>query len=143
MKLRWIPGPRGLGVGEVYALLGAAAVLAARFFPFDRYPVLPACPLRTWTGVPCFSCGFTRAFVRTAHLELAGAWHASPLGTVLFLTLVLFVLAAAVRWATGAPWPQPVLSRREGWIVRIFVIVVLFGNWAYLLVHRFVVGDWS
>jgi len=144
MKLAWTPAPRRFGFGEIYMAIGLLAIATARFFPFDRIQGLWTCPLYGMTGVPCPTCGFTRAFVRTAHLHFAHAFEVSPLGTMLFLFIVVYVVFALLRLAFGWPWPRVVVEGRfEGYLFRVGILVMVAGNWAYLLVRHFVIGDWG
>lgn len=68
-------------------LVGAAAV----------WPLLPfhpplACPLRATTGLPCPTCGMTRAVVAAVHGDLLGSLRYNPAG-LLLLVLVVAVVA--------------------------------------------------
>lgn len=144
MRLRWTPGRRRFGIGEVYLGIGLAAIAAARFFPFETLGGAFRCPLYGLTGVPCFTCGFTRAFVRTAHLHLSGAFEVSPLGMAVFLFVVAYCVYDLLRLAFDWPWPKLVdVSRFERWTIRFALLFALLGNWAYLLVRHFVIGDWG
>src|SRR6266568_116226 len=90
---------------EVFALLGAASFVAARFFPLLALRF--RCPLLALTGWPCPTCGMTRAFVRLSHGRLEGALSASPLGALLAAAAWAFGAAALAAWAVGRPLPPP------------------------------------
>ena len=64
---------------------------------------LPPCLLLELTGIRCPHCGMTTSFSYTIRGHLGAAWRANPLGTPLFLAVVLaipWLLATAIsgRW---------------------------------------------
>ncbi len=130
---------RARGSGEeatVWALLaggGAAGALAVARFAPGLAALLPSCPFRALTGLPCPTCRATRALLALAagHPLAAAAW--SPLA----ILAVLAALAAGL-WGLGrlvAPtWfarPWPAAGREIVWARAAAVAVLL--NWAYLL----------
>lgn len=64
---RFVPGELELGLGM---FLAAAALVAARLYPLWREHFYVACPLLEFTGIPCPTCGGTRALAALA----AGQW---------------------------------------------------------------------
>ncbi len=133
----------GLGLADAYLAVALLAILVARFVPFSLMDGLAPCTFRIITGIPCPGCGFTRSFVRTANLDFAGAFLVSPLGTLLFLFLVLFVILGLLRLVLRRPWPRIYLSRRASIGVGVITAVVVLSNWGYLLIRHFVIGDWA
>lgn len=86
------------------------------------------CPLRRWTGVPCPTCGGTRAAVALAMLEPGRALALNPLVTV---GLVVLPLWGLMRWGRGVP--EWLLSRRAMWVM----LGLLAMNWGYVLWREF------
>jgi len=123
------PRARSFGHAEAFAVLFALSFLAARFLPLLRLGY--ECPLRAAAGIPCATCGMTRAFVAAAHGELARAFGASPLGALLALGCWAFALLAALRLALGRPWPA--LSPRAARGAALAGVAALAVNWAWLV----------
>lgn len=121
---------RGFGHAEVYAAVFALSFAVARFAPW--LALGSTCPFRALTGIPCATCGMTRAFVRLAHGDLPGALSASPLGALAAGACWLFAAAAALRLALGLPWPEirPRLARK----LAVAGLLALLANWAFLVV---------
>src|SRR5918996_1147373 len=90
-------------------MLGAAAAL-----PF--LPVEPgfACPLRTWTGIPCPLCGMSTSVVATVHGDLAAAFAANPAGiaAVVVAAWLLMVRPRSLR----IPAPAAALILLSMWV---------------------------
>jgi len=122
--------PERFGHGEVFAAIFALSLLAARFLPL--LGLLPPCPFRAATGLPCATCGTTRAFVHLAHGEVARALASSPLGAAAAALCWAFALAAAVRLAAGWPWPR--ISPRAARALALGGGAALLANWAYLVI---------
>ncbi len=144
MRLAWHRPERRLGLAEAYVGLGVLVVVGAILLPhLSPTGGLVPCPLYTLTDIPCLTCGFTRAFVRMAHLEVGAAFSVSPLGATTFLAIAVATAYGLVRWAFDLPWPRPLLDRREARLVRVGVIAAILANWVYLVVRHKVLGDWG
>ena len=115
----------------VPAVLAAAAVIA--FYAFA------GCPIRLLTGISCFGCGMTRAWLRVLSFDFAGAFRFHPLwpvplavivlyirlhaknrkafNAVLYIVFLLFAVTYAIRIYLRSP--VVVIQPEEGLIVRI------------------------
>jgi Protein of unknown function (DUF2752) len=118
------------GHGEVFAVLFALSFAVARFLPV--LSLGQTCPFRALTGLPCATCGMTRAFVRLAHGDVAGAAGASPYGALLAALAWLFAVLAVLRAVAGAPWPAVPPARTRG--LAVLAVGALLANWAFLVV---------
>ncbi len=144
MRLDWIKPRRRIGLAEVYVGIGLSVLAAAYVLPYvSPTGGLWACPLYTVTDVPCLTCGFTRAFVRMAHLDPAGAFAVSPLGAMVFSGIAVASLYGLVRMLFDLPWPRPVLGRGEARFLRVSLVTVVIANWVYLVVRHRVLGGWG
>lgn len=118
---------------DALAGTGLLAWVVAALFP--SLPALqrlwPTCHFRAWTGLPCGTCGFTRAFVRGARFDVAGALDASPLGTAMFFGWIAFSVWIALSWVVPAvPLPR---VRVHPWVERFGPLAVFLANWLWLL----------
>ncbi len=130
MNLTWRRTPR-FGHPEVFATIALASFLVARFLPVLSLPY--TCPLKGMAGIPCATCGMTRAFVHLAHGDAALAFASSPLGALLAGGAWLYAAADLARVALGAPFPVP--SARALRTATAAGILALLANWAWLLVR--------
>jgi hypothetical protein len=88
-------------------------------------PPLPACPLKTLTGIPCATCGLTRCLFALGQGHLREAFHWHP-AAVLLLGLLPFLAAWDLRRAQlGRPYPP--LPSGLGW--RLLAAGLLLGIW--------------
>jgi hypothetical protein len=127
----------------IAGLLTAVFITATQVRPFDDAgnPVssgshqtigLPPCNFKTWTGMPCPSCGMTTSF---AHLVRGNLWYSlrsNWVGTGLALfcaALVPWSLASAFRgryyWVRSVETPLAVL-------VGVFTVTMLV-RWGVVL----------
>jgi len=72
-------------------MLGVAAVR-----PLIPVELVPPCPLRTFTGIPCPMCGMTRGVTALVHGDFAWAAVMNPAS---FLIVALAILLL-VQWKT-------------------------------------------
>lgn len=121
--------PARFGHAEVLAAIAALSFLVARFVPVVG--MLPPCPVRSAFGLPCASCGMTRAFVAMARGDVAAAAAASPLGAALALGVWGFALAALIRPLLGFRWPE--LAPRAARALALTGIGALLANWGWLV----------
>lgn len=94
-------------------------------------PALPACPLKSWTGWPCFTCGATRTAVALAHFDILGALAISPLMTVAWVVLIGGGLVAGIAALAGYGVPEPHGRISLKW--RLAAVAVVLANWVYLV----------
>jgi hypothetical protein len=141
----WTSGPRRFGAAEALGFLGLLALGVA--FAFPRLPWLgrlwPGCAFRAITGLPCGTCGFTRAFIRAAHLQLGPALRVSPLGFFLFVTWVASAIVIVATFTVPAlPRPAFAISGKLGALLsRWGLLAALLLNWAYLVAFTLWTGS--
>lgn len=134
---RTTPGWRaGVTPGVVVAFVAWAAlvVLAYEVGRRSGQPV-NLCMFRKVTGVPCATCGATRATAHLLALDVRGALALNPLMTVLALMLPAWVLWRVTlgRGRSLAPGTR----RRVVWAL----LGALLVNWGYVLWHER--GSWE
>ena len=116
------------------ARLFLAAGVVAACVMFAHVFGLALCPLKRLLGVPCPSCGTTRALVRLLHGEVCGAFELQPLATG--AVCLLTPAALAVRLALGAGRARALLAaaarRPAFWCA---VAAAVLANWVYVIAH--------
>lgn len=108
---RIIPWMAAATLGTVLLAIGARLCL--------EYGMAWQCPAIVLFGLPCPSCGSTRAFAALADLNLLSALRFNPLVVIGLIGLPLFTFARYV--------PQGL--KRHGWIIFATLVVL---NWLYL-----------
>lgn len=94
-------------------------------------PLLPPCPLRTLTGLPCPTCGTAHAAIALLDGKPLAALAANPLATLAGIGFLAGGLAAPLwLWAGGRlpvlPTPPP------GWL-RFAMLAALLAGWGYVI----------
>ncbi len=124
--------PRAAPLGAIFGGIGLLAAAVVGLLGLDRVP-LTFCVFKGLSGLPCPTCGSTRAIARLFDLDPAGALAMNP-----FTTLVAVVIAAwAVVDVLLLPRRRALrvgLSRPAGRAFRIAAFVAFVANWVYLLV---------
>jgi hypothetical protein len=94
----------------------------------------PVCLFREMTGRPCATCGATRSAIAFFHGQFLQAWKWNPLAFVTYCAVAVFNLyALAVVTTRGSRFRIVQLSSGEKNFLRLTAIVLLLGNWIYLL----------
>lgn len=127
--LRGRPGATPFG-----AILAACALVAiglVALLPLAHLP-FSLCVFKAVTGLPCMTCGTTRAFTRLGRLDLAGALAMNPLVTLGTLALGPWALADLVLLPRGRALSLE-LSPAAARVTRIAVVVAVFANWIWLI----------
>jgi hypothetical protein len=107
----------------------AAALVALSPLAPRVAAALPACPFKLLTGLPCPTCGATRAALALARFDLAAAFAVSPLAAGGWTLLVAGGLVAGVASLARVELHEPSLPRPFRW----FLLAALLANWAYLI----------
>jgi hypothetical protein len=122
----------GLPAGVVLIILGLLASLAIVFLHVHQLP-FDVCLFKRMTGLPCVTCGGTRALARLVALDIPGAFAMNP--------LVTLGLLAVLPWAAADLWlwwrRQQALSVEIMPAARDFLLWAALGaglaNWAWVV----------
>jgi hypothetical protein len=129
--VRW-EAPRGaMPHGAVFGGLTAVACAAVGLLGLDHIGLTP-CFFRLATGLPCPTCGSTRAFGRLFHLDLPGAFLMNPLTTVAALALLLWG-ALDLTLLPGRRALRVSLAPALHNKARFLILALVLLNWAFLL----------
>lgn len=129
--LRLAPSSRALPLGALLGAMGALGLLATGVFHVDRLG-LTVCMLKAVTGIPCPTCGGTRALAHLAHFDVAGAFALNPLVTLGFAALIPWALADLVLLRRGRALELELSGRGARWL-GLAAAAALTLNWLYLL----------
>jgi hypothetical protein len=130
MRLVARPGATPLGV--IFLACGVVIAAAVGLLHLDHLPVT-FCAFKAVTGLPCMTCGTTRAFARLYRLDLPGAVTMNPLSAAVALALVPWGLVDLVLLPRGRALVLEI-SRGLAPFVRVTAVALVFANWAYLIV---------
>ena len=121
-----------LPLGAVFLVCGLVIAAAVGVLHLDRMPV-SFCLFKAVTGLPCMTCGTTRAFARLFALDLSGAVAMNPLSAAVALALVPWGVADLVLMPKGRAMALEV-SPAVAPFLRVTAVSLLAANWAYLMV---------
>ncbi|RMH17748.1 MAG: DUF2752 domain-containing protein [Acidobacteria bacterium] len=113
-------------------LWGGSAVLlvAAAAAAPSLATLVPACPLKTLTGIPCPGCGSTRALLALARFAPLEAFAHYPLAAAGWTLFVAGGVVAAAAAAAGRPLAGP--RRMPAWL-KVLLAALLAANWIWNL----------
>jgi len=121
----------GAPLGLIFGAIGLLMTAAVGLLHLDRLP-FAVCHLKALTGLPCPTCGSTRAVGRLFALDVSGALAMNPVTTVAALLIAGWAVADLAllprRRALGVE-----LGPRLGIALRIGAAAIVLANWAYLL----------
>jgi len=128
---RRVPGE--LNFEAWFAGVGVAAAGVAALWLWSRIPT-PKCVFHGVTGIPCMTCGSTRATRLLLERDFMGAFLLNPLVTLSLLLIAAFVVYAAIVSLLGLPRLRVTGCRKwEANILRIGAVCFLLVNWVYLI----------
>jgi hypothetical protein len=130
--VRWRPPNREERQLALLWAVSAGSALLLRPLWLAVAPLLPPCPFRVLTGVPCLTCGTTRAAVAFLDGRPLDALAANPLAALAGAAFIVGGLAAPV-WA-AARLPAPDLAAPLPAWVKASVGAALLANWAWVIV---------
>ena len=131
--MTWSPAQRGDRVIAALWAASSAGVLLASNYAGAIAAWLPACPFRRWTGLPCLTCGGTRAVLALCRGDLLGALAFNPLVTGSAITFVAGGLIAPIWIALGRRVPTMTsLSLRA----RGLLLMAIVASWVVVLLYH-------
>ena len=128
LRLLAAPGPP---LGAIFGGIGLAAAAAVRLLRLDRLP-LTLCLFKGLTGMPCPTCGSTRALGRLSGLDFAGALAQNPFTTLVAVLVGAWAVADLALLRRGQSLRVEV---REplGFGLRVATFLLFLANWVYLV----------
>jgi len=123
--------PGAIPVGAILAACALGAITMVTLLHLDRLP-FSVCVFKAVTGIPCMTCGTTRALARLARLDLAGALAMNPLATLGTLAVLPWGAADLLLLSRGRALSLE-LSPAAARVVRIAAVVAVLANWAWLI----------
>ena len=134
MRLHW----RRVGPGEldhelIWLLVSVTAAVMAAVWLALHLP-WPRCGFLALTGVPCFTCGATRAGLAFLQGNFLEAWRLNPLVSAAFAAVAVFDLYAFAVLVSRAPRARISLTHPRARRVMITLLAVLaVANWTYVV----------
>ena len=118
-------------LGAIFGGIGLLVAAVVGTLGLDRVP-LTFCVFKGLTGLPCPTCGSTRAVARLFGFDPAGALAMNPFTTVVAVVIaawaVVDLLLIPRRRALRVGF-SPTLAR----VLRIAAFIAFIANWVYLL----------
>jgi Protein of unknown function (DUF2752) len=118
-------------LGAIFGGIGLLAAAAVWLLHLDRLP-LTFCLFKGFTGLPCPTCGSTRALAHLFGLDLAGALRMNPFTTLVAVAVGGWALADLAllprRQALGLE-----VSPRVAFGLRVGALALFLANWVYLI----------
>ena len=118
-------------LGAIFGGIGVLVAAGVGLLGLDRLP-LTFCVFKGLTGLPCPTCGSTRAVAQLFGLDLAGALAMNPFTTLVAVVLAAWALVDLLLIPRGRALRigvSPGLAR----LLRIAAFALFFANWIYLM----------
>ncbi len=111
---------------------GAAGILLWLSLPLPW----PQCTFRALFGIPCLTCGATRAALAFLHGNFLSAWRFNPMAALGFGLIALFDAYAFAVLASRAPRLRPAFAgQNQRRAAAGLIVSAALVNWIYLLRH--------
>jgi len=127
MKLRNVKGKHQLSTHAVWMFLMIGLIIIALKLPAMQ------CPFHSITGLPCLSCGATRALTCLQNGDISGLFYNNPLLVIFCFGLFFFSLFKVAEFIFKFEF-KLVFSRRFSLAARMTAIVLIAANWLFLIV---------
>ncbi len=126
-------GPREVDHELLWLLVSLGSFSLAALWFAARLPT-PQCAFHSFTGLPCPTCGATRAAWQFLHGHFAASFFYNPLVFLALCVVLIFDLYAVAVLAGGAPrFCFTNFSGAQKLLLRSLAIGLFLGNWLYLL----------
>ena len=118
-------------LGAIFGGIGLLAAAAVGLLRLDRIP-LTLCVFKGLTGLPCPTCGSTRALGRLFALDFAGALAMNPFTTLVAVLVAGWAVADLALLPRGRALELEV-PKPLGFALRVGALVLFLANWVYLI----------
>ena len=129
MKLYWLQLKRPQSIAYI---IGPLCLIGGLIFLCQVFGIM-LCPLRKYTGIPCFTCGSTRAVLALLSGEPQTAFLTQPLVISLLCCVAPIALFSLCTALLHKRIFMVSFSRTEKVLLFLFFAVATLLNWLYLL----------
>ena len=129
-----IANPRSLGLA-VSVLLGA--IILASIYCDCAAQKLSFCLFHSITGLPCPSCGMTRAFIAIGNGDIISAISFNPASILVYITICIGLALALLQVVTGKKYIEALWTKIKGKVFPITLAVMVVA-WSYNLFNHFI-----
>ena len=119
--------------GIIYGGIALLILGVGRLLPVLSYA--PDCVFKGLTGIPCPTCGSTRSVVHLAHGDILSALAMNPLTTLCLMAAIAYFISSLMSMAFDLPRINFLLADKEKNVMRAGAVMILFAQWAYLIVQ--------
>ena len=125
-----IPGE--IEFGLIYGSIAALGLVALNVLSPAR--LLPSCPLYGLTGLPCPTCGGTRAALALSRGDIVTAFSLNPLVTTALAGIFMLLLENIFAIGLNLPRLSVAFSEREKTVLRLSAVMAVSAQWIYLAI---------
>jgi hypothetical protein len=118
-------------LGAIFGGIGLLAAATVGLLRLDRIP-LTLCVFKSLTGLPCPTCGSTRALGHLFALDFAGAFAMNPFTTLAAVLVAGWALGDLALLSRGRALGLEV-PKRLAFALRVTALVLFVANWVYLI----------
>lgn len=111
-------------------LVFCAMILGQHLLGLHRFP---KCTFHSLTGLPCLTCGSTRALFSLLSLNFTQAFYYNPLCTLFWLLWLIFVPYGLAAHFRLLPKVRAKLSASDWMMLRFAIPAVAVMNWVWLI----------
>jgi hypothetical protein len=124
--------PGQIEFGIIYGGIALVALFVVRFFPVMT-ALAPSCVFKGLTGIPCPTCGGTRAAVHLASGDVIASLGMNPLAATVLIFGILCFFYSALTFLFNIQRINLVITDHEKNAARLILIATAAINWTYLI----------
>jgi len=126
MEFKLVKGKHPLSIHAVWLPIILGLVIFSQLMPTGT------CVFHHVTGVPCLTCGVSRAVSSLLSGDIVGMLYFNPLVVLFSAGLVFFSLFKLLEFILSFRLKMRV-GRKSALILRIFAVTMIAANWAFLI----------
>lgn len=124
--------PRIEGV-VIISVIGAIVLLSLLLDSTPNY--FPLCIFHTVTGLPCPSCGMTRAFISLGHWDIRSALFFNPASILIYPAAWAGLIMALLQVVFKRKYIETIWNKSKRVLFPIILFIMAL-TWIYKLVSR-------
>lgn len=126
MEFEFIRGKHPLSIHAVWLPIVLGLIVFSQLLPTGT------CVFHRVTGVPCLTCGVSRAISSLLAGDIAGMLYFNPLIVLFSAGLVFFSLFKLLEFILSFHLNVRV-GRKSALILRVFAVTMIAANWVFLI----------